>query len=153
MGGETTSFAGFRGFRGVSRCGRQKRYFSPAFENVYWQKNKFHGHKLEIAQGVVLSTPSATHLVGLPHQGSPLPYFDPSTLATIPPLLQPGHTKCAHAKICIYLSKKSARKDLKAIINHLQTYLGSPRPWDRQTRGEEKSWWWFEREIKSRQHR
>ena len=37
--------------------------------------------EIEIAEGVVLSTPSVTHLVGLLHQGFPLVYSDSSKLA------------------------------------------------------------------------
>jgi hypothetical protein len=46
--------------------------------------------------------------------------------------------------------KKAVRKAIKSIIDHLQTYFAGPRSWDRETRGEGKSWWWFEIEIKMR---
>ena len=37
-------------------------------------KNEFGACEIEIAEGVVISTPSATHLLGLPYPGSPLSF-------------------------------------------------------------------------------
>ena len=37
-------------------------------------ETEFAGYKIEITEGVVISTPSATNLLGLPHQGSPLSF-------------------------------------------------------------------------------
>ena len=48
-------------------------------------KNEFGACEIEIAEGVVISTPSATHLLGLPYPESPLSLSFPPTSA---PLLQ-----------------------------------------------------------------
>ena len=46
-------------------------------------KTEFGGCEIEIAQGVVISTPSVTHLVGLPDQGPPLSFSYPSISAPL----------------------------------------------------------------------
>lgn len=43
--------------------------------------NEFKVCKIEIAEGVVVSTPSATYLMGLLHQGTPLTFSCPFTSA------------------------------------------------------------------------
>jgi hypothetical protein len=48
-------------------------------------KNEFGCSKIEIVEGVVVSTPSPTHLTGLPYHGSPLAFSYPPTSA---PLVQ-----------------------------------------------------------------
>ena len=83
-------------------------------------KTEFGGCEIEIAEGVVISTPSATHLVGLPHQGPPLSFSYPSISA---PLLRnvvhnPRQGGGARSKTCIvhinerniiYIGEKHAR--------------------------------------------
>jgi len=66
VGGDTTSFAGFR-------------------KRLYSYINEFGCCELEIAEGVIVSTPSTTHLTGLPHHGSPPQFSYPPKSA---PLLQ-----------------------------------------------------------------
>jgi len=42
-------------------------------------KDEYWGCEIEIAEGVMISTPYAMHLVGLLHQGSPATFLHPST--------------------------------------------------------------------------
>jgi len=66
-------------------CGHRNHMFQRLSKVPIVRKNEFGGCEIEIAKGVVISTPPATHLIGLPHQGSPLSFLCPSTSA---PLLQ-----------------------------------------------------------------
>jgi len=66
-------------------CGRRNDIFPRLMKKPGLTINELGVPEIEIAEGVVVSTPSVTHLVGLPHQGSPLPYSDPSTLALFLP--------------------------------------------------------------------
>jgi len=62
-------------------CGRRNNMFHRLTMRPVFTINELDVRDIEIAEGVVISTPSVTHLVGLPHQGSPLACSDPSTLA------------------------------------------------------------------------
>ena len=64
-------------------CGRQKHVFRRLSKVPVVTRNEFSGCEIEIAEGVVISTPSATHRVGLPHQGSPLAFSYPSRSAPL----------------------------------------------------------------------
>jgi hypothetical protein len=44
-------------------------------------RNELGVREIEIAEGVVVSTPSVTHLLGLPHHGSPLAFSHPFKIA------------------------------------------------------------------------
>jgi len=57
---------------GERRCGRRNHTFRQLSKVPVVTKNEFGACEIEIAEGVVISTPSATHLTGLPHHGSPL---------------------------------------------------------------------------------
>ena len=85
MGGETTCFAGLGGCGGERGCGRRKHMFRRLSKVPIVTKNEFGGREIGITEGVVISTPSATHLLGLPYHGSPLSFSHPPTSA---PLLQ-----------------------------------------------------------------
>ena len=84
MSGETTcSLAWVVG--GMERgCGHQNDMFQQLSKVPVVTKYEFGGCEIEIAEGVVISTPSATHLTGLPHQGSLLSFLCPSTSAPLP---------------------------------------------------------------------
>jgi len=62
-------------------CGRRNEMFRRLTMRPVLTINEFDVREMEIVEGVVISTPSVTHLVGLPYQGSPLACSDPSTLA------------------------------------------------------------------------
>ena len=64
-------------------CGRRNHMFRQISKVPVVTKNEFGGHEIEIAEGVVISTPSATHLLGLPYHGSPLSFSYPPTSAPI----------------------------------------------------------------------
>ena len=49
-----------------SGCGRRSDIFRRLSKAPVLTKNEFGRWEIEIAEGVVISTPSATHLVGLP---------------------------------------------------------------------------------------
>ena len=49
-----------------SGCGRRSDIFRRLSKAPVLTKNEFGRCEIEIAEGVVISTPSATHLVGLP---------------------------------------------------------------------------------------
>jgi len=52
-----------------------KQYLSPSFESACaHKKNEFRCCEIEIAEGVVISTPPMTHLMGLPYHSCSLPY-------------------------------------------------------------------------------
>ena len=53
-------------------CGCRNHTFRRLSKVPVVTKNEFGGREIEIAEGVVISTPPATHLLGLPYQGSPL---------------------------------------------------------------------------------
>jgi len=53
-------------------CGRRNHIFRRLSKVPVVTKREFGGCEIKIAEGVVVSTPSATHLLGLPHHGSPL---------------------------------------------------------------------------------
>ena len=120
--------------------------------------NEFGAREIEIVEGVALSTPSATHLMGLPHQGSPRPCSYPSTFA--PVLRNKAHVSrwggalekwnglCKQAKKKAYIWGKNDQKRYKINNNHLQRIFKVPRPQEGKTRGEESEWWWwFEKKI------
>ena len=59
--------------------------------------------EIKIAEGVAISTPSVTHLVGLPHQGSPT-------------VLRPFHTRPVPSKRSPHLSVwRGARKIVRFV--------------------------------------
>jgi len=62
-------------------CRRRNDIFRRLTKRAVLTINELGVRKVEIAEGVVILTPSVTHLVGLPRQGSPLAYPYPSTLA------------------------------------------------------------------------
>ena len=89
VGGETTCFddmfrrlgwlLGGRGDVGVETiC-----MFQPLSKVPVVTKNEFGGRKIEITEGVAISTLSATHLLGLPYHGSPLSSSYPPTSTPI----------------------------------------------------------------------
>jgi hypothetical protein len=86
VGGETTCFAGFR-------------------KRLYWQKNEFGGREIEIAEGVVVSTPSATHLTGLSYLTLTLPH-SPRSFERKPASLGEGRSQ--NSTICVNKPKKNA---------------------------------------------
>jgi len=57
-------------------CGHQNHIFQWLLKVTVVTKNEFGGCEIEIAEGIVISTSSAMHLMGLPswvsHHGSPL---------------------------------------------------------------------------------
>jgi hypothetical protein len=53
-------------------CVRRNHMFRRLSKASVVTKDEFGACKIEIAEGVVVLTPSATHLLGLPHHGSPL---------------------------------------------------------------------------------
>ena len=67
------------------RCGRRNNMFPWLSKGpvVVVTKNEFGCCKIEIVEDVAILTPSVTHLVGLPHQGSPLSFSYPSTSAPL----------------------------------------------------------------------
>ena len=64
-------------------CGRRNHMFRRLSKVPVATKNEFGGCEIEIVEGVVISTPSETHLTGLPHHGSPLPFSYPPTSAPL----------------------------------------------------------------------
>ena len=72
-----------------SGSGRRNHMFRCLSKRLYSQKNEFGGCKIEIPEDVVISTPSATHHVGLLHQGPSLAFSYPS--ASTPPLRNVAH--------------------------------------------------------------
>ena len=62
-------------------CGQRNDIFRRLTKGPVIAINELGVREIKIAEGVAISTPSVTHLVGLPHQGCPLLYSDPSTLA------------------------------------------------------------------------
>jgi hypothetical protein len=66
-------------------CGRRNDKFQRLSEVPIVTEYELRGCESEMTGGVVISTPSPTHLTGLPHNGSPLQFSYPSTSI---PLLQ-----------------------------------------------------------------
>ena len=62
-------------------CGRRNHKFRRLSKVPVVTNYQFGTCEMEIAEGVVFSTPSATHLLGLPYHGSPLSFSHPSTSA------------------------------------------------------------------------
>ena len=63
-GGERSGFAALGGCREESGCGRRKNMFRWLWRTPVLPKNEFGGWEIEMAEGVLIWTPSATHLVG-----------------------------------------------------------------------------------------
>jgi hypothetical protein len=55
-------------------CGRRNHMFRRLSKVPVVTKYEFRGCKIEIAEGVAISTPSTTHLTDLPYHGSPLAF-------------------------------------------------------------------------------
>ena len=70
-------------------CGRRNHMFRWLLKVPVVTKNEFRSREIEIAEGIVVSTPSATHLTGLPHHGSPLQF-------SYPPISAPFLQNVAH---------------------------------------------------------
>jgi hypothetical protein len=67
-----------------SGCGWQNEDFHQLSKGSTHEKNEFRCCRIEITKGIVILTPSAMHLTGLPHQGSPLPCSYPSASTPVP---------------------------------------------------------------------
>ena len=63
--------------------GRRNDTFRRLLKGPVVTKNEFVCSKIEIVEGVVVSTPSPMHLTGLPHHGSPLVFSYPPTSAPL----------------------------------------------------------------------
>ena len=110
-------------------CGHQNHMFQQLSKVPVVTKNEFDGHKIEIAENVVLSTPSTIHLLGLPYQGSSLSFSHPPTsalflqnIAHIPQWgegLKNQQSSCKGAKNCLYWRKNQGgdRKKIKHIMS------------------------------------
>jgi hypothetical protein len=82
--GKTMFFAGFGSCReGESGCGWRNIVLRRFSKVPVLKSTEFGSCKIETTEGVVISTPSATHLIGLPHQGSPLSFSYPSISAPL----------------------------------------------------------------------
>ena len=66
-------------------CGHRNHMLRWLLKVLVIAKNELGGREIEVAEGVVISTPSTTYLLGLPYHGSPLSFSYPPTSA---PLLQ-----------------------------------------------------------------
>jgi len=62
-------------------CVRRNHMFRRLSKASVIAKDELAACEIEFAEGVVVSTPSATHLLGLPHHGSPLSFSHPSASA------------------------------------------------------------------------
>ena len=68
-----------------SGCERRNHMFRRLSKAPMVTKIEFGGWEIELAEGVEVTTPSTTHLMGLPHHRSPLAF---SYLPTFAPILQ-----------------------------------------------------------------
>jgi hypothetical protein len=66
-----------------NRCGLRNDKFPWLSKGPVLAKGEFWGLEIEITGGVVISTPSATHLPGLPHQWTSLAFSYPVTSAPL----------------------------------------------------------------------